>query len=188
MRRGMDEVVIEILTAYGLEVIVIALVINILTNLLKQPVKAYSKRSGHNLNKYISLIPVVLGLIGAALYYGFSKGWVSVRADEIASLAVSSASLSLAMFAIVEKFLPKKKDGETAELPEASADAALLTDAAEWIRKAAELLKVKSNTGTTAEAALDTAVESLEPSVSAGKKIILGHRREANDETETKEA
>jgi len=102
----MDEFILDIVSAYGLEVIVIAIIINILTGFLKRPIKAYTRRSGRNLNKYISFIPVVMGFTGATLYYGFTKGWTSLRVDEVFSLAVGSASLSLAMFAIIEKFLP----------------------------------------------------------------------------------
>ena len=105
----MDQEILTILSTYGVEAIVISLIINVLTNLLKQPIKAYSKRSGRNINKYISFIPVAMGFAGAALYYGFVKGWANLRVDEVVSLAISSASLSLAMFAIIEKFLPKKK-------------------------------------------------------------------------------
>jgi hypothetical protein len=105
----MDEVILDILSTYGVETVVIALIINVLTHFLKMPVKAYSKRSGRDVNRYISLIPVFLGFAGAFLYKVLTVGAANIVIDDLAALAVSSASLSLAMFAIIEKFLPKKK-------------------------------------------------------------------------------
>jgi hypothetical protein len=98
------------LSAYGTEVIVIALLINILTGLLKLPIKAYGKKKGADVGKYISLIPVVSGFGGAFAYKYLTAGADAVRLDEVFALAVSCASLSLALFAVFEKFFPKVKD------------------------------------------------------------------------------
>ena len=61
----MEEFILDILSTYGVTTVVIALLINIVTKFLKIPIKAYSKRNGRNLNRFISLIPVILGFLGA---------------------------------------------------------------------------------------------------------------------------
>ncbi|MDR1159490.1 MAG: hypothetical protein LBK69_02585 [Syntrophomonadaceae bacterium] len=172
----MDEVILEILSAYGLEVIVIALIINVLTNLLKKPIKAYTRRSGRNLNKYISFIPIVMGFTGASLYYGFTKGWAVLRADEVVSLGVSSASLSLAMFAIIEKFMPEKKQGAETIVPKVSADN---ENPAESIQQENESGQAMPALPTVENGSVGEVRERI------SKKIILGRKREGNDETET---
>lgn len=106
------EEVIGIVTSYGMDTILIALSINIATNLLKVPIKKISAKlepKGMNVKKYITLLPLILGIIFASLATGLFIDKGNFWNEKTSVLAVSSGSLSLALYAIFEKFMKSSK-------------------------------------------------------------------------------
>lgn len=56
--------ILEVIDSYGIDTVVLALIINVLTGIVKIPIKHLSTKlepKGIHLNKYITLLPIVLG-------------------------------------------------------------------------------------------------------------------------------
>lgn len=108
------EEILNVIRTYGADTVVLAILINVLTGFLKIPVKKLSDKGGYDINKYITLIPVALGFVLASLANGlvFESGvfW----SERVPVLAVSASSLSLSIYAVLEKFFVKttKEIGE----------------------------------------------------------------------------
>ena len=120
----MDEV-LQIIAEYGLESGIIALVINLLTGLVKLPLKKLASRmeDSTKATRFIVFLPIIFGFGLTALYVQFlGGGFVFDKA--FVALWVASSSLSLTIYAIFEKMFPKKKQVLTNE--EISANQALL--------------------------------------------------------------
>jgi len=162
----MEQEILNILSTYGVEAIMIALLINLLTGFIKKPIKAYSQKSGRDLNKFISLVPVVLGFIAAVIYYLCSAGFKNIKFENIFTLALSSASLSLAVFAVYEKFFPKKKADDGSDTESDKNDINIVLNAAKKIEASSEPavvneIEIKVDTNTAAVCA-NGASEKLE--------------------------
>jgi len=175
----MDAEILNMIAAYGVETIMIGIIINILTNFAKKPIKAYSKKSGNNINKYISLIPVILGFAGAVLYHGLMNNWTNLNIEKIVTLGLSSASLSLAVFAIFEKFFPKQKKCSESE----AEDVSIADGAVEIINKLNQVMGIvtKITAGGEIKEIQTENSEMAVAEVPAGnppqrKKIILGRK------------
>ena len=190
----MENEILAILSAYGAEVIVIGLLINLLTQIAKIPIKAYSKKSGKNINRYITLLPVIFGFTGAFVYKWATVGFAGIKIEELFTLAVSSASLSLALFAIFEKFFQRKKDGEEKKASEEMiADAQKIGALLETLNGAdGKALSIQNGDESRADgndAGMDitadvagTETQTTEsgdtaPEPRLTKRIILGHKR-----------
>ena len=97
--------ILEVIDSYGIDTVVLALIINVLTGIVKIPIKHLSTKlepKGIHLNKYITLLPIVLGFSVSALATGlvFEPGvyWNA-----------HTAGLSLSIYAICEKFFGEKR-------------------------------------------------------------------------------
>lgn len=122
--------IMELLNQYGVSTVVLAVLINISTSFLKIPIKAVSKKNPElkrELNRYITLLPVLLGVLYATIYtlIVYRVAWNG----NTLSLALTSASLSLALYAILEKFFDKEAASavpaeEGGEQPPSGADEA----------------------------------------------------------------
>lgn len=108
----MNEQILSILSSYGADVIMLALLINFITGIVKIPIKSYADKKGANVGKYLTLIPILLGFGFAFLYQFFACGWGNITAEAVFSKGVSCASLSLALYAVFEKFFPKNSRSE----------------------------------------------------------------------------
>lgn len=98
---------------YGLETLVIAIIINILTAIIKIPIKKLANKRddrGAVIKKYITFLPVTLGFVLAVAYTFLFVSRISIFNNEFVVLWLTSSSLSLALYAIFEKFFPKKED------------------------------------------------------------------------------
>lgn len=97
----------NIISHYGVDVCILALIINLSTGITKTPIKWISKKIGlgNSINKYITLLPLFFGFIYAGLYQLYSTA--SFLNEKTLLLATTSASLSLAIYAILEKFFQK---------------------------------------------------------------------------------
>jgi len=106
----MNEKILQLITEYGLEATVLALGINVLTGLVKMPVKAWSKKlaDGNKLTRYLVFLPVALGLLLTVLYVRVTSG--SVKIDRsFMTLWATSSSLSMTFYAFWEKLFPTKE-------------------------------------------------------------------------------
>ena len=104
--------ILEVIDSYGIDTVVLALIINVLTGIVKIPIKHLSTKlepKGIHLNKYITLLPIVLGFSVSALATGlvFEPGVYWNAHTPV--LALTSAGLSLSIYAICEKFFGEKR-------------------------------------------------------------------------------
>ena len=105
------ETIEEMIANYGINNFVLALLIIITTGFAKIPLKLITakwRNKGVNLNKYIVLLPILFGIGYAALYtYLFcGPAW----SEDTLSIALTSTTLSLSIYAITEKLFEKKKN------------------------------------------------------------------------------
>ena len=70
----MNEKILQIITTYGLEAVVIALAVNVLVGVMKLPIKALAKKmeDGTNLTKFLVFLPVLTSA-GLTLIYGYAQ-------------------------------------------------------------------------------------------------------------------
>lgn len=106
----MNEKILQMITEYGLEAVILALGINVLTGLIKLPIKAWSKKltDGTKLTRYLVFLPVFIGLLLTLAYAKVVYGRVDINRAFV-TLWVSSSSLSLTFYAFWEKLFPTKE-------------------------------------------------------------------------------
>ena len=99
--------VLKVISENNLETVVIALMVNVLTAIIKIPIKKLSLKSAiKKYTGYIVFIPIVTAFILSVTYGYLKTGLINVN-DYVISLWLSSASLSLAVYAIIEKVIAK---------------------------------------------------------------------------------
>lgn len=185
------EEIIKAISEYGLESVVIALAINLLTGLIKLPLKKFAGRleDSTKATRFIVFLPIIFGFALSALYVQFFNGGFKFNQPFI-TLCVTSSSLSLTFYAIFEKLFPKKQKVLTDE--EIAANQAVLNaiqntagalpeQIAERVEETAES---QSNAETSqTEEPVQTTAESIGQTV-VHKKIILRGKRDEQTETE----
>ncbi len=109
------EVILETITQYGLETVIIALLINILTGLFKLPIKKLAGKLEDytKISRFIVFLPIAFGFGLTICYEEFILHTFSFN-REFYTLWITSSSLSLTFFAIFEKIFPSKKKMMTA--------------------------------------------------------------------------
>lgn len=112
----MEITISELVQNYGLDSVLIAAAVCILTGLVKLPVKrlAAKTKDSSKYTKYITFLPLLLGFGATALYEYIMTRSVSFTGEFI-TLWLTSSSLSLAIYAFIEKFIPSKKKILSAE-------------------------------------------------------------------------
>ena len=102
--------IFEIITTYELQTVVIALLVNVLTGLLKMPIKALAKKLNDytKITRFIVFLPIGFGFLFSYFYVKFIVGTFHFNRTFIA-LWLTSSSLSLTFYAIFEKIFPSKK-------------------------------------------------------------------------------
>jgi hypothetical protein len=107
----MEATILQYICEYGYETVLIALAINILTGLLKTPIKKLSAKLTDStaVTKYITFLPIIIGFGLSVLYTYFFVAKKIVFNGDFISLWLTSSSLSLAIYAVFEKFFPSKK-------------------------------------------------------------------------------
>lgn len=103
------EQIIDIINEYGLETVIIALLINLLTGLIKMPIKAWAKKfeDSTKITRFIVFMPVLFGLGLTFCYAKFVVGNYAFD-KEFITLWLTASSLSLTFYAIFEKIFPSK--------------------------------------------------------------------------------
>ncbi len=160
MEEGM-----KLISQYGLEIILMALVTNLLTAIVKAPVKALAKRLNEptRLSRFIVFVPVVIGFLVTIIEKKFI-----LRDDifdrEFFQMWLSASSLSLTFYAIFEKMFPKKSN--TLSQTEIAENQKFITE----LRKALIAEEVTQ--------------ENAVSEVTQQEKIILKGRRDESPKTE----
>jgi hypothetical protein len=106
----MNEKILGLITEYGLEAMIIAFGINVLTGLLKLPIKLWSKKlpDGTKLTRYLVFLPVFIGFGLTAGYEWIVHGTVEIGRTFV-TMWVSASSLSMTFYAFWEKLFPTKE-------------------------------------------------------------------------------
>lgn len=193
----MEAQVLKLIIDYGLETVVIALAINVLTGITKLPVKALAKKmeDGTKITKYLVFMPVVYGFVLSVIYLKIRTGTV-VFNKAFAALWLSSSSLSLTLYAVFEKLFPSKekilKDYEIeankkliTELQALANSKSAVDGSVNRVEKAEEIGDTVMKTSESQEKIPLTPAEPLETESTEGKqpvKIVL--RGKANVKTE----
>lgn len=197
----MNEKIVSLITEYGLEAVILGLAINVLTGLIKLPIKAFAKKmeDGSKLTRYLVFLPVMLGFCLTLGYTAAIKGRIEIT-REFVTLWVSSSSLSLTFYALWEKLFPTKEKlkkeyiiEENTKLIETIRQ---LTGVAEPPENVSEGSVSEEKSLTSAETAKDSAAEAVAKNlVEEGvpeqnvKKIVLKGRRDGTEtEAESRSA
>ena len=93
-----------------MEALMMGLSINVLTGILKLPLKAWAKKltDGSKATRYIVFLPIVIGFALTAAYIKLRTGHMALD-KAFTTLWLSSSSLSLTLYAIYEKMFPGKE-------------------------------------------------------------------------------
>lgn len=104
------EQILEIINIYGLETVVIALLVNMITGLAKIPIKSLANKLNDytKLTRFIVFLPIGFGFLLSFLYLKFIVGVFNFDRAFI-TMWLTSSSLSLTFYAIFEKLFPSKK-------------------------------------------------------------------------------
>lgn len=99
------EEILAVIGEYKLSAVIIAVLINVVTGAVKLPIKraAQKMENGKKLTRFITFLPVVLGFGLTAAYEAAFCGGVKIDGDFV-SLWLGASSLSLAVYAFIEKF------------------------------------------------------------------------------------
>lgn len=104
------EQIFEMISNYGLEAVVIALIVNLLTGLIKIPIKVLTNKmkNGKKISRFIVFLPIILGFIVTFYNAKFLQDNFSFN-REFSTQWLTASSLSLTFYAIYEKLFPSKK-------------------------------------------------------------------------------
>lgn len=103
------EQILEFITQYGLGNVLCAVVVTMLTGIIKAPLKKIASKAedSKKYTKYITFLPVILGFGVMTLYTYLTVGKIEYNQQFFVSW-LSSVSVSLAIYAFWEKFIPSK--------------------------------------------------------------------------------
>ena len=101
----------QMITKYGLEAVVIALFINALTGIIKLPIKigATKLKAAKKVTRFIVFLPIIIGFLLTYCYTEFVQGGYVLN-EEFVRLWLVSSSLSLTFYAIFEKLFPMESE------------------------------------------------------------------------------
>ena len=104
------EQIAVLIRQYGLETVILAVLVNVLTGVIKLPIKAGIKKlgGGKQATGYIVFLPIVLSFLTALGYTGIFKRAL-VFDGAFFRLWLTSGSLSLSIYAIFEKVIPSRR-------------------------------------------------------------------------------
>ena len=104
------EQILELVKDYGLETVVIALLVNVVVGIVKMPIKALAGKLKDytKVTRFIVFLPIIFGFLFSICYAYFIQQAYSFN-KEFVTLWLTSSSLSLTFYAIFEKIFPSKK-------------------------------------------------------------------------------
>lgn len=105
----MKEIIIELIIKYGLEIVLIALTINLLTTIIKYPIKLLAKKTNDSckITRLIVFFPILIGYVICYLYVKYTTDNF-VFNNEFARLWLTTSSLSITFYAVFEKMIFSK--------------------------------------------------------------------------------
>lgn len=108
------EELIEAVAKYGLDTVLLAVLVNLCTTLCKIPIKALARRAKNsaNITRFIVFLPIVLGFVLTVCYCQWIAR-VGPFGGNFVRLWLSASSLSLTFYAVFEKLLPVPCDSAT---------------------------------------------------------------------------
>ena len=106
----MKEIIIELIIKYGLEIVLIALTINLLTTIIKYPIKLLAKKTNDSskITRFIVFIPILIGYVICYLYVKYTTNNF-VFNNEFTRLWLTTSGLSITFYAVFEKLIFSKK-------------------------------------------------------------------------------
>ena len=168
---------IDFVLEYGLEPVILALAINIVTGLAKLPLKALAHKASDSsvYTRFFVFLPILIGLWLTALYCTIINGYVEIN-RQFVSLWLSSASLSLSFYAVFEKLVPSKnkilKDSEVEICKQILAEVLKATKDDESFKKYINNIN-DSTTLPDSSDSVDVAAYTRNEQIEQPKKIIL---------------
>lgn len=104
------EQILELVKDYGLETVVIALLVNLVVGVVKMPIKvlAGKLKDYTKITRFIVFLPLIFGFLFSFCYAYFIQQAYSFN-KEFVTLWLTSSSLSLTFYAIFEKIFPSRK-------------------------------------------------------------------------------
>lgn len=104
------EQILELVKDYGLETVIIALLVNVVVGVVKMPIKvlAGKLKDCTKVTRFIVFLPIIFGFLFSFGYAYFIQQAYSFN-KEFVTLWLTSSSLSLTFYAIFEKIFPSKK-------------------------------------------------------------------------------
>lgn len=106
----MKEIIIELIIKYGLEIVLIAITINLLTTIIKYPIKLLAKKTNDSskITRFIVFIPILIGYVICYLYVKYTTNNF-VFNNEFTRLWLTTSGLSITFYAVFEKLIFSKK-------------------------------------------------------------------------------
>ncbi len=103
-------IILQFLSEHGLDTLLIALVTVILTGLLKMPIKKLASKSAKckKITRFITFMPLFIGF-GLTVLMSYLINSIVTFDETFFAQWLSSVSLSLAIYAFWEKFVPSEK-------------------------------------------------------------------------------
>ena len=177
----MYEQIMQTITEYGLETVIIALAINLMTGLIKIPIKKLAGRlkESTRVTRFIVFLPVLLGFGFTVLYRHVWGGGFAFDRGVITQW-VASSSLSLTFYAIFEKLFPGKKAALTES--EIAANRDVLERISEMADGEEAEGEIQAEQNERAETVIAADSQANDPAAVQKKRIILKGR--ADHETE----
>lgn len=159
--------ILEGIMEYGLETVMLALLVNFLTWIIKTPIKKLAKKmeDSTRVTRFIVFLPIALSFAATAGWAALIQGQLDFNRVFVTQW-LSCGSLSLSFYAVYEKLFPSSK--ATALAKEAEAGQKLIKDVK-------QLTEVILNTQS---------VETGETDISASKKekiVLQGNLKENNN-------
>lgn len=179
----MNITISELIQNYGFDSVLIAATVCILTGLIKMPIKSLASKTKNSkkYTKYITFLPLFLGF-GVTVLYEYILTKKVLFTVDFMTLWLTSSSLSLAIYAFIEKFIPNKKKILSAE--EIKQNEEMLDTIKSFLMADKQCEETEKSTVTIAETTeksqdLTTAEMETQVHESVRGKIILRGRKNA---------
>lgn len=167
----------EWISEYGLDGVLIGVVTFVLTGLVKLPLKRLAKKAKtpEKYTRYITFLPILIAFGLTVLYESIlRKGFVFD--EETVRLWLTSGNLSLAIYAVAEKFLPAERHFLSTE--EAEQNKRMMERLVEFLSQSASAAEKAEAEGS------DSATE--EQSEIVREKIVLRKKKDVSVSEEQK--
>ena len=151
-------VILQIITSYGMDIVLCAVLTFSLTGIIKMPLKSLAEKSTNSkkYTRFLTFLPVILGFGIVSLYTYFERKMIIF--DELFFTRwLSSVSVSLAFYAFWEKFVPSKK--KILQEEEIAANKALVQEVEAFLLKKTDQTSEAGDDGQNAKIPLEDSRE-----------------------------